>query len=173
MNVEALQAFLLFKCKLRHLASLTNKMPTIWEALNCTAVQSGFRDSRHLSTRGRPHEPKPPLLTSAYKQTDTQDRSSFFSDHFKSVSAASQSNRTPGRLMHREHMRANASLSEPMPWGSNCFYLWWFPNHLWWGAWVVPCLAACERVNGWGLIAINCACVAFALMQPSHGAAGL
>lgn len=106
-------------------------------------------------------------------QADTRDGSSFVSDHFKSVSAASQSNRTPGTLMHRKHMRANASPSDPMPRGSNCFYLWWFPNHVWWGAWVVPCLAACERVNGGGLIAINCACVAFALMQPSHGAAGL
>lgn len=72
--------------------------------------------------------------------------------------------------MHHKHRWVNASLSEPMPWGSNCFYLWWFPNHVWWGAWVVPGLPACKRVNGWGLIAINCACVAFALMQKLHGA---
>lgn len=57
-----------------------------------------------------------------------------------------------------------------MPWGSNCFYLWWFPNHVWWGPWVVPGVPACKKVNGWGLIAVNCACVAFALMQRLDGA---
>lgn len=67
--------------------------------------------------------------------------------------------------MHHKHRWVNASLSQPMPWGSNCFYLWWVPNHVWWGPWVVPCVPACKKVNGWGLIAINCACVAFALMQ--------
>lgn len=74
--------------------------------------------------------------------------------------------------MHDKHRWVNASLSEPMPWGSNCFYLWWFPNHVWWGPWAVPGLPACKRVNGWGLIAINCACVAFAPMQRLHGAMG-
>lgn len=94
----------------------------------------------------------------------------FFFYHSKSTSSISPSNCAPGTLMYHKHRWVNASLSEPMPWGSNCFYLWWFPNHVWWGAWVVPGLPACKRVNGWGLIAINCACVAFTLMQKLHGA---
>lgn len=44
---------------------------------------------------------------------------------------------------------------------SNCFYLWWSG---------VPCLAAYERTNGWGLIATDCACVAFPLVLMFHRA---
>lgn len=36
----------------------------------------------------------------------------------------------------------------------------------------VPCLAAYERANGWGLIATDCACVAFSLMLMFHRATG-
>lgn len=75
-----------------------------------------------------------------------------------------------GTLKHTINTNLFTHMPSLLAWVSNCLYLRCSPVSVWWGA-EVPCLAAYERANGWGLIAAVCVCVA-SLMLMFHRATG-